>query len=154
MSICFGARGEIRTLDKRLMVLYVRFELTPIPNLLIRNYLNLLIRNYATYTNTTKAATLPTELHEHFGRDGWTRTNEYELQRLLPYRLATPLFILIPRQLYLLNRLSVVSYCFLFMCFLVYAFFCLCFINSLSFVGANNSIKPLVSPLIVMFLYI
>ena len=40
---------------------------------------------------------LPTELHldEHqeYGRGGWIRTNAWQDQNLLPYRLATPLYL-------------------------------------------------------------
>ena len=69
----YGVREEARTPDRRLMVLYARFELTPIPNLYQKIYLihyfSLKIRNYATYINIAKAATLPTELHEHLLQD-------------------------------------------------------------------------------------
>lgn len=59
----YGVREEARTPDRRLMVLYARLELTPTPNFYLK------IRNYATYINIAKAATLPTELHEHLLQD-------------------------------------------------------------------------------------
>ena len=40
---------------------------------------------------------LPTELqlneHQEYGRGGWIRTNAWQDQNLLPYRLATPLYL-------------------------------------------------------------
>ncbi len=40
---------------------------------------------------------LPTELqlneHKEYGRGGWIRTNAWQDQNLLPYRLATPLYL-------------------------------------------------------------
>ena len=42
----------------------------------------------------SRNAELNRDEHEENGRGGWIRTNAWQDQNLLPYRLATPLYLL------------------------------------------------------------